>query len=209
MRSATSLLDKKTALRLLKHGVFLSNKTPPITNHQALLLLAEGVLDNFVKEFKSIVKELLSGCCLSDFQATPHEMRAWLGEETDSANQTEQAEEECPSRSEGTPSYSSTCKEVDEKMKFDMQSKLDEYMRLLEQIKQKTGDERTAVSLLQELSKDRRAAEIHEERGVEQSQPATEKQKNFMKKLGIKFPDTVTKQEASTLIDEELGNNGE
>jgi len=66
MRSATSLLDKKTALRLLKHGVFLSNKTPPITNHQALLLLAEGVLDNFVKEFKSIVKELLSGCCLSD-----------------------------------------------------------------------------------------------------------------------------------------------
>jgi hypothetical protein len=30
-----------------------------------------------------------------------------------------------------------------------------------------------------------------------------------MKKLGIKFPDTVTKQEASTLIDEELGKNGE
>ena len=94
-------------------------------------------------------------------------------------------------------------------MKFDMQSKLGEYLKLLEQIKQKTQDERTAVALLQEVSKDRRSAEIREERGVEQNQPATDKQKNFMKKLGIKFPDTVTKQEASTLIDEELGKNGE
>jgi hypothetical protein len=94
-------------------------------------------------------------------------------------------------------------------MKFDMQSKLDEYMKLLEEIKQKTEDERTAVSLLQEISKDRRTAEIREERGIEQNEPATEKQKSFMKKLGIKFPDTVTKQEASALIDEELGKNGE
>ena len=97
-------------------------------------------------------------------------------------------------------------------MKFDMQSKLDEYMKLLEQIKQKTGDERTAVSLLQEVSKDRRTAEIRAERaatdGETNSVPATEKQKGFMKKLGIKFPETVTKQEASMLIDEELGKNG-
>ena len=82
-------------------------------------------------------------------------------------------------------------------------------MKLLEQIKQKTEDERTAVSLLQEISKDRRTAEIREERGIEQNEPATEKQKNFMKKLNIKFPATVTKQEASVLIDEELGRNGE
>ncbi len=103
---------------------------------------------------------------------------------------------------------------MDEKMKFDTQSKLDEYLRLLEQIKQKTSDERTAVSLLQELSKDRRAAEIHEERETKNSdtndgQPATEKQKQYMKKLGIKFPATVTKEEASMLLDEELGKNGE
>ena len=94
-------------------------------------------------------------------------------------------------------------------MKFDMQSKLDEYMRLLEQIKQKTQDERTAMSLLQELSRDRRSAEIREEKGAEQVIPATEKQKNFMKKLGIKFPGEVTKQEASVMIDEELGKGGE
>jgi len=111
-------------------------------------------------------------------------------------------------------SYSTMCKEVDEKMKFDMQSKLDEYLRLLEQIKQKTQDERTAVALLQEVSKDRRSAEIREERetkkdDTQDSQPATEKQKQFMKKLGIKFPATVTKQEASLMIDEERGRNGE
>jgi hypothetical protein len=99
-------------------------------------------------------------------------------------------------------------------MKFDVQSKLDEYLRLLEQIKQKTTDERTAVALLQEVSKDRRSAEIREERETKSSdtntsQPATEKQKQFMKKLGIKFPATVTKQEASLMIDEERGRNGE
>ena len=99
-------------------------------------------------------------------------------------------------------------------MQFDMQSKLDEYLRLLEQIKQKTTDERTAVALLQEVSKDRRSAEIREERetkngDTQDSQPATEKQKQFMKKLGIKSPATVTKQEASLMIDEERGRNGE
>ena len=109
MRTAISLLDKKTAMRLLEHGVILSNKTPPITNHQALLLLAEAVLDGFVKEFKSIVKELLSGCCLDDLRATPEEMQAWFGEEP------EPAEEECCSEKQGPPSYSSDCKEVDEK----------------------------------------------------------------------------------------------
>lgn len=41
------------------------------------------------------------------------------------------------------------------------------------------------------------------------SQPATDKQKQFMKKLGIKFPATVTKQEASMMIDEELGRSSE
>jgi hypothetical protein len=108
---------------------------------------------------------------------------------------------------------------VKEKMQFDMQSKLDEYLRLLEQIKQKTTDERTAVALLQEVSKDRRSAEIREERESRKgetrdndeagSQPATEKQKQFMKKLGIKVPAGVTKQEASLMIDEKRMQNGE
>ena len=89
-----------------------------------------------------------------------------------------------------------------------IQAKLGNYIELLEQIKQKTDDERTAVSLLQEVSKDRRMEAIRDEREAKNSMPATEKQKKFMKKLGIDFPETVTKQEASLLIDEELGKNG-
>ena len=94
-------------------------------------------------------------------------------------------------------------------MEFNVQSKMDEYLGLLEQIKQKTTDERTAVSILQEISKDRRSVEIREERTAQSTEPATEKQKKFMKKLSIKFPANVTKHEASALIDEELGKNGE
>lgn len=192
MKCAANSLEKNVAMTFLKHGVFISNKVPCMSKEEAVILLAEAMVDRLVNDFKTMVKELKPGLELSDFVATPYEIQTWLAREPRT-----------------TASYSNDCKEVDEKMKFDMQSKLGEYLKLLEQIKQKTQDERTAVALLQEVSKDRRSAEIREERGVEQSQPATEKQKNFMKKLGIKFPDTVTKQEASTLIDEELGKNGE
>jgi len=169
----------------------------------------EARLDSFVKEFKALVREALSGCQLSDFVATPMEIGGWFGAGRGSVDANGQAaqQREGPQDNGGTPSYSNTCKEVDENMQFDMQSKLDEYLRLLEQIKQKTTDERTAVSLLQEVSKDRRSAEIREERETKNSdtnnsEPATEKQKQSMKKLGIKFPATVTKQEASLMIDE-------
>ena len=93
-------------------------------------------------------------------------------------------------------------------MDENIQAKLESYLELFEEIRQKTGDERTALSLLQEVSKDRRMEEIRQEKEAKNSEPATEKQKNFMKKLGIKVPKSVTKQEASVLIDEELGRNG-
>jgi len=135
-------------------------------------------------------------------------------------NETEHAAQaEWPQDNGAAASHSTMCKEVEEKMQFDMQSKLDEYLRLLEQIKQKTTDERTAVSLLQEVSKDRRSAEIREERETKNSkgkkgeaknhEPATEKQKEFMDKLGIDYPADVTKQYASMLIDEKRGKNGD
>jgi len=41
------------------------------------------------------------------------------------------------------------------------------------------------------------------------AEPATPKQKQFMKKLNIQFPSNVTKHEASVLIDDELGKGGE
>ena len=205
---------------MLTEGVFLSTKVPPITKMQGLILLAEAKLDRFVEEFKGLVREALSGCQLSDFVATPLEMSGWFEPGQGLREPKRPAADAGGHRASGfAPSYSTMCKEVEEKMQFDMQSKLDEYLRLLEQIKQKTTDERTAVSLLQEVSKDRRSAEIREERETKKgegkkgeaknNEPATEKQKQFMKKLGIEYPADVTKQYASMLIDEKREQNGE
>ena len=105
-------------------------------------------------------------------------------------------------------SYSIDCKEVNPNMNQNIQDRLDTYMEILGEIRKKTDDERTAVSLLQEVSKDRRMEEMRQEKEAKNSVPATDRQKKFMKKLGIDFPETVTKQEASLLIDEELGRNG-
>jgi len=104
--------------------------------------------------------------------------------------------------------YSIECKEVNPNMNQNTQARLDEYMELLGEIRQKTDCETTAVSLLEEISKDRRMEEMRQEKEAKNSVPATDRQKKFMHKLGIDFPETVTKQEASLLIDEELGRNG-
>lgn len=94
--------------------------------------------------------------------------------------------------------------------------KVAEYLELLRGIRAKVGDERTAMNILQEVNKDLRMAQIREERSsgqnigqLEADYPATEKQKNFLKKLGVKTPANLTKKEASALIDEELGKEPE
>lgn len=92
-------------------------------------------------------------------------------------------------------------------------AKVAEYLELLQGIRAKVGDERTAMSIMQEVNKDLRMALIREERNsngqVEVDYPATEKQKSFLKKLGVKIPAKLTKQEASGLIDEELAKEPE
>ena len=82
--------------------------------------------------------------------------------------------------------------------------KLNEYLELLDEISEKTDDERTAVALLQEISKDRRMMQIKQEREAKNSNAATFKQKRFMRRLGIDFPDDISMKEASALINEEL-----
>ena len=87
-----------------------------------------------------------------------------------------------------------------------MKAKLNDYLELLDEISEKTDDESAAVALLQEISKDRRMEKIREEQGFKNGdQPATEKQKKFMTRLGIEFADDITKKQASFLIDAELG----
>ena len=79
MEGVNNCVDREMAMRLLEHGVFLSERVQPISRPEALVLLAETKLDRFVCEFKSIVRELLSGRQLSDFEATLEEMGRWLG----------------------------------------------------------------------------------------------------------------------------------
>jgi hypothetical protein len=93
-------------------------------------------------------------------------------------------------------------------MEKTIQEKLEGYVKLLGDIRSKVDDERTAVSLLQEIGKDHRMDRMSEERELRNNKPATMKQKRFMDDLGIKYPKNVTKQEASILIDEELSKNG-
>jgi hypothetical protein len=88
-----------------------------------------------------------------------------------------------------------------------VQQKLDDYLGLLDAIKVRTSDERTAGMLLQEISKDLRMDQIKQERELKNGEPATDKQRQFMKKLCIKFSDKVTKAEASAMIDEELAKS--
>jgi hypothetical protein len=98
---------------------------------------------------------------------------------------------------------------VDEKMDENTKEKLEGYLDLLEQISDKTQNEEATVALLQEIAKDQRMERMIEQREARNNKPATFKQKRFMDNLGIKYPKNISKREASALIDEETGKNGE
>jgi len=81
-------------------------------------------------------------------------------------------------------------------MDSNTKKRLDNYLELLDEVSEKTSDEKTAVALLQEISKDRRMEQIREERENQNGDGATFKQKKFMRKLKIEFPEDITRKEA-------------
>lgn len=83
-----------------------------------------------------------------------------------------------------------------------MKNKIDEYIKLFDEIAVKTDSEQVALGLLAEICKDQRMNQIKHER--KNSNGATDKQKHFMKRLGIDFPENISKKEASMLLEEEL-----
>jgi hypothetical protein len=95
-------------------------------------------------------------------------------------------------------------------MDTETQRKLDGYIALFDAISEKTDSDAVAITILQEMSKDRRSRQMSGERAEKTNgEPATARQKGFMKRLGIEFPENITKAEASALIDEEQARNGE
>lgn len=188
-----------------------------LTREQSLVLLGEKMLENLLKFWR---RELFPNCLLKNMAASDEETRKMLGRdkadvndegekcEGGKAERYEKGTDGGSVQQEDTQSCLTNCKGV-MKMEANIQAKLDSYLELFEQIKQKTqGDDKLALSLLTEISKDRRMEEIRQEKDARNGEPATEKQKKFMKKLGMDFPKNVTKKEASVMIDEELGRNG-
>jgi hypothetical protein len=187
-----------------------------LTREQALVLCGEKMIENLLKFWR---RELFPNCLLKNMAASDEEIRKMLGSdnndaddkgkkcEGDKAEKYEKGTDGCSVQHEDTQSSLNNCKGV-MKMEANIQAKLDNYLELLNALKAKTLNELTAVYILQEISKDVRSEQIREEREAKNSEPATEKQKKFMKKLGMDFPKNATKQEASVMIDEELSRNG-
>ena len=84
-----------------------------------------------------------------------------------------------------------------------------QYIELFEKLRQSVSDEQTAVAILQEIGKDGRVEKM---RGFPETteasldsngeQPATSKQLGFLRRLGVKVPQGISKLEASRLIDD-------
>lgn len=203
MKFENQELDKKTLDRLEDYGIFLSKNVPPVNKEKVLVLIGEAMLDRFVKEFVSLWKnELFPNCLLRDYEASAKEVYETIHPQKPWDERKARQE----GKAEPAASCSNDCKEV-VKMDQNTKEKLDSYLELLTEISRKTGNSEEARVLLQELSKDRRMQEIREEREMRNNRPATERQKRFMDDLGIQYPKAVTKEEASVLIDKELGKN--
>ena len=76
------------------------------------------------------------------------------------------------------------------------------YKNLYHEILRYVGESAPAIGILHEVAKDNRMALMHERRERSAEGPATEKQLNFLKKLGVEVDSDVTKKQASRLIDE-------
>jgi len=76
---------------------------------------------------------------------------------------------------------------------------IDQYVELYDAIQEKTPSDEVAIAILQEIGKDKRSKIIAEVRG---DGPATEKQKNYLKDLGVEFDDSITKKDASDMIEQ-------
>ena len=199
-------LDKEMMERLRKNGIYLSDCSK-VTREQALVFIGEVMLKRFVKDFSELwEEELFPDCRLTDYEATEEDWRTWLGDDYRENNSKDTVDDrKADKQEEQTNSLSSLnkCKGV-KKMESTIREKIDAYVEIFDAIRDKTESEEAAIVILQEMNKDRRSVEIREEREAKHEDAATTRQRGFMKTLGIRCPATVTRKEASLLIDEEL-----
>jgi len=89
-------------------------------------------------------------------------------------------------------------------MKNEIQSKLDEYVEIVEQVRQKMNSDEIAIGVLHELCKDQRMECMRHEVRRPAEEPATAKQKRLLRELKVRYPKDISKLEASQLIDENI-----
>ena len=87
-------------------------------------------------------------------------------------------------------------------MEIDIQTTITKYVRLLEQIKERTGDNADAAAILAEIRRDQRMRQTQQKTVIRSDMPATEKQIGYLERLGAQIPEGLTRQQASMLIDE-------
>jgi len=88
--------------------------------------------------------------------------------------------------------------------KEEIQKRLNLYLEALEEARKRVGDEQVAIAIIHEVAKDVRMERMRMEREASNGQPATPKQLEYLKSLGVSAPEGVTKKEASRMIDEAL-----
>ena len=99
---------------------------------------------------------------------------------------------------------------------------VDDYLKLYNEIKVRTGDGQSALVILREVNKDVRMAQISEERARtrqrrislgsgranvsqdDNARPATERQLGYLSQLAVDVAPGLSKAQASALIDETL-----
>ena len=89
----------------------------------------------------------------------------------------------------------------------DFEDTINEYCDLFEKIKLRTARDEVAIAILNEIGKDTRMEKIEKKNDTGQrsdSTPATPKQLNFLKKLGIDHYGNLSKKQASGLIEQGL-----
>jgi hypothetical protein len=88
-------------------------------------------------------------------------------------------------------------------MRFDVQTKVTEYLELIEAIKDQIDDPATALAILPEIRKDMRAAEMRHGTGYGSTDdlPATDNQLGYIRRLGGRIPEQgLTRNQASKII---------
>ena len=86
-------------------------------------------------------------------------------------------------------------------MKIELQTQIDRYADLLENIEQRVGNKADSIAIMQEIRKDMRMQQIRAQNSSPKQLPVTERQKRFLQSLGVtQFDETLTRQQASQLI---------